>query len=96
MVKAGAARCAARVVAISADDSRGMSPGIVIIPALPLADEQASRSRDGAGMAFPRAFRDYARAVTSRKRCRGRIDRHDEHAGKLRDRRTQRRAHPQA
>ena len=35
MVKAGAARCAASVAAISADDSRGMSPGIVIMPARP-------------------------------------------------------------
>ena len=54
--------------------------------ALPFAHEQPSRSRDGAGMAFARAFRDDARAVATGKRCRGRIDRDDKHAGKLPDR----------
>ncbi len=63
-----------------------MSPGIVIMPALTLADEQASGGGDGAGMAVPRAFRHDARAIASRERCRGRVDRDDEHAGKLSDR----------
>jgi hypothetical protein len=53
---------------------------------LALADEQARSGRDGAGMAFPRGFRDDARAVAAGERRRDRIDRDDKHAGKLPDR----------
>ena len=62
-----------------------MSPGIVIIPVPPLTHEQASRGRDAcAGMACrARLPGDDPRAITRRKRCRSRIDRDDEHAGKL-------------
>ena len=51
-----------------------------------LADEQARGGGDGAGMAFPRAFRDDAGAVAAGERCRDRIDRDDKDAGKLLDR----------
>ena len=52
----------------------------------PLTDEQARGGGDGAGMAFARAFRDDARAITRRKRCRDRVNRDDKHAGKSPDR----------
>ena len=63
-----------------------MSPGIVIMPGLPLAHEQARGGGDGAGVAIPRAFRNDARAIPIRERCRGGVDRDDEHAGKVPDR----------
>jgi hypothetical protein len=55
-------------------------------PCVALAGKQARSRRDGAGMAFPRAFRNDARAVAAGERCRPRIDRDDKHAGKLTDR----------
>ena len=52
---------------------------------LTLADEQARSSRHGAGVAFACAFRDDAAAVAAGERCRDRIDRDNEDAGKLPD-----------
>ncbi len=71
---------------ISDADTRGMSPGIVIMPAWPSRDQQARSGRNGAGMAFPRALRDDPRAVAAGERRRNRIDGHEKDAGKLRDR----------
>ena len=61
-------------------------PGHCHHACLALAGKQARGGCDGAGMAVPRAFRDDARAVAARERCRDRIDRDDKDAGKLTDR----------
>ena len=63
-----------------------MSPGMVIMPAWPSRTKQALSGRNGAGMAFPRALRDDARAVAAGESCRDRIHRDHEHARKLTDR----------
>ena len=56
------------------------------MPAWPSRTSRRCGGRNGAGMAFPRGFRDDARAIAAGERCRDRIDGDHKDAGKLTDR----------